>query len=173
MVVGAAAMAINAGSASATVHWSDTTKGIKASGTLKVTDVQAKSTMSCVAEPWQENLMSSNNALIWTIEAAWGNLEFDCGAPILGLDFQLSLKTVTSVQVGGNNMQAWNPFGWTYYSSPAIADWANGSGATPSKLTFVNDTIGFAPGSPSSHELKANGSLNITTSAGGLLTVLP
>jgi hypothetical protein len=74
---------------------------------------------------------------------------------------------VYSLTVAGGAVNA-SPFGG-YNQVAAVGTFTNGSGATPSKVTFTNVTIGThgTTGLP----LKITGTFNVTTGSGGLLTL--
>lgn len=61
-----------------------------------------------------------------------------------------------------------SPWGSYYENSAFSGAWVNGSGSTPSTLTYTNAVVGHTTaGAPISIE----GTLNVTTSTGGLLTL--
>lgn len=167
-------MAVSAAPAMAAVHWSDTTHGIKVSGSVKVTS--GGTTRTCTASSKQEYYYFENNtAVLETSGAMFGQLEYLCtgGNSRFGIVFPIEATSTTSAKVGLNTESALWEFTWApvFYSEQVVtADFANGSGATPSTLSFVADKLGTAPGTGA---ITINGSLNVTTSSGGLLTLLP
>jgi len=174
LVVGAALLAIGAGPASASVHWSDTSHGIKVAGTVKVTkNGQSK---SCTAVSVQNNMIEPASAVIWSGE--WGELEFKCETGILGINFSLFPANTTAVTVGANEFEEaiypwYSILGPRYWQIPVTADFTNGTSSTPSKMSFVNDQIGYAPSNDAGWPMTLNGTLTVTTSTGGLLTLQP
>lgn len=63
-----------------------------------------------------------------------------------------------------------SPFG-QYLQEPGTTGgtWTNGSGSTPSKLTFSNETLGFTY--PGGQKLTIEGTFTVTTLSGGLITL--
>lgn len=168
-VVVGSLMAVGAASASAAVHWSDSTHGIKVSGSLTVSAL-GHTSKTCTAAEKQTSLMGSNYAVI---KSSGEELRFACaGGGSLGMLFYAAPTSTTSVQVGFPYELALSPWGGTYREyafGPAVADFSNGSGATASTLAFSNDEIGRE----GTTALLLTGTLNVTTSTGGLLTLLP
>jgi hypothetical protein len=174
VAVAAAILALGASSAMAAVHWSDTAHGVKVAGSLTATKGGVNKTCTPIASSQKSEFLGSIAYIHSGISAY---LRFDCGSSThLDVWFTVSPTSTTSVQVGeytgvpqdspwGSYKQAW------VTGQPMTADFANGSGATPSKMTFSKDELGFMV--DESGAITLTGSLNVTTSTGGLLTLLP
>lgn len=79
----------------------------------------------------------------------------------LKLNNSLEPKTYTS---------PWGEYSQCYsvcFLPAPIGNWTNGSGATPSKVTFTNQAVGKYFGTP----ITLSGTFNVTTLEGGLLTI--
>jgi hypothetical protein len=93
------------------------------------------------------------------------------------MSFILKLLSTTSVQVAGSEStlikSPWTLLSyWQKFST--VTDFVNGSGATASTMTFNKDQIGLLKVSASETvPMYATGTLKVTTSTGGLLTILP
>jgi hypothetical protein len=74
-------------------------------------------------------------------------------------------------QTSGNALSGFLPFAgspyWYTAAWSAPAAWVNGNATTTSKLTFNNTTVGTSSGVP----VRATGTVNVTRSAGALLTL--
>jgi hypothetical protein len=159
---------VSAAPAMATVHWSDTTHGIRAKGTVKVTE--KGSSLNCTASSTQESFMGGGgSAFIWT---GGGPLYFSCGTKNpLTIQFFLSAKSTSSIQVGANELHLSDPFAFQYGEVGFATEFVNGSGATQSKIVFKGSELGVSESN--GYPLTLDGSLEITTASGGLLTLLP
>jgi len=166
--------AVSASSAMATVHWSDTAHGAKVSGTLTVS-AAGQTTKTCTASSSQESLISSNFAIVATSGSEFTHLSFTCtGGGTFNAEWNMVAESTTAVRVNRPNQYQTAPWGvgTTYFQGAApVGDFVNGSGSTPSTLTFggSSDYIGNY-GTPLVY---ISGTLNVTTSTGGLLTLLP
>jgi hypothetical protein len=160
---------VSAAPAMATVHWSDTTHGIRAKGTVKVTE--NGSSLNCTASATQESSMSAGGAIIWSGPS--GQLTFNCGsANPLGIFFFISAKSTSSVQFYLAEKHALDPFHQYYFQEPFTTEFVNGSGVTQSKLVFTGNRLGTSEFT-GTWPITISGSLEITTASGGLLTLLP
>jgi hypothetical protein len=171
--------AISASSALATPHWSDGAHGIKLSGSLTVKN-PVKPTKTCT--PSYQMTFSGNSEMMWLASsnsAGKLNLIYSCTyGGVLEIMTQLRPLSTTSVSMGFDPAMGWgsekgeqfHPWG-AYYKQRAstVGDFTNGSGSTPSTLTFSEDLVS----SSSSFAVSISGTLTVTTSTGGLLTILP
>jgi len=164
--------AVGASSAMASVHWSDTTHGTKVSGSLTVTTAE-KPAKTCTPSSSQESSMNTTAAWVWTSGSS-GWLTFSCeGGGTLEVYTLLSATSTTSVTLSNIGAVEKAPWGMTYTQNQSPeGDFVNGSGSTPSTLTFGGlDQLG--PYFPTGKPVFVSGTLKITTSTGGLLTLLP
>jgi len=100
---------------------------------------------------------------------------FNCGLGTelwLGIQGEGTYDTVANtytltVKYNSGSSQL-SPVGSYYQNAVAKGTWVNGSGATPSKLTFVNQQIGSLL---SGGTISIDGTFNFTTSTGGLITL--
>ncbi|MGN6586750.1 MAG: hypothetical protein ACTHKT_04660 [Solirubrobacterales bacterium] len=168
--------AVSASSAMATVHWSDTTHGMKVSGALNVSTA-GQTTKTCTATSSQESLLTTNTAFVGTSGKEFSYLTFSCaGGGTFNAYFNMVAETTTAVRLNKSGLSETAPWGccgspYTQNASP-VGDFVNGSGSTSSTLTFggSSDFIGtYEPFTP----VYISGTLNVTTSTGGLLTLLP
>jgi len=160
----AALLAVNVASASAEVHWSNETQGIKASGTLTLysNGIEPK---TCTA-----NSTSYEFGPGW----AWFReyLPLNCtGAGPLQMFFLATTPSTSSVELLSSSAQYQSPFG-AYVGETMVVPFTNGSGTTASKITFNKTKLGVVVSS-CCKTLTLSGSLKVTTSSGGLLTLLP
>jgi len=171
-VVGASFFAVGAAPASAALHWSDTTHGAKLSGSLQLSS-EKHETVSCTMPASQSSFFSFETALhVYTGSNVSGALNVSCPGTTAELMFQMHALSTTSVELMKLTNAAFaSPWsGFSYELEKSIADFTNGSGTTPSTLTFSNDKIGKLV---QGVDVYATGTLNLTTSTGGLLTLVP
>lgn len=168
-VAAASFMAVSAAPAMGAVHWSDTTHGIKLSGSLTVSS-KGETTTTCTFTSGQQSFMGTNYALIGTN----GNYPtLQCGASWLEIAGTLTALSTTSVEFheeSGLHKLPWGELSY-YTTTKALTDFVNGSGSTMSTLAFSNDQIGVRNGS--GNPVYATGTVTVTNSSGGLLTLLP
>lgn len=177
-VLVAALLAVSVSSAAAAVHWSDTTHGMKPSGTLTVYH-NGKEPKTCTAGLVGGSYLESNIAWVYT-NTEQSQYWMGCsGTNGLGFCFLAEAGSAA----GGGYQLTFQPCGeilsspWgaslNWGAGPAgkpVGKFTNGSGATPSKVSFSGTQLGvLADGST----VSATGTLNITTSTGGLITLLP
>lgn len=178
LAIAASMLAIGAGPAMAEPHFSDTAHGIKVSGTLTVLK-NGGSSKTCTASSIQTGEFT--DAYSAEIRGAgWlEQLTFSCAGSTLGMVAELNVVSTTSLEFGGYFESATSPWLGSYYQGVwpggegrMIGDWKNGSGATASTLTFSSDKLGatYDAGNPT---VTASGTLKVTTSSGGLITLLP
>jgi hypothetical protein len=179
-------LAISATPAMAAVHWSDTTKGMRVSGTLTVAKEGIATTKTCTISSVssEESTLYPNSFYVhykgsWTREiwlpcSGGGTLGFlfEGGAeaaPGGGYQLRFAGECCFSSPWSGE-AQFWQ--GGEFVSGEAnfVGKFTNGSGTTPSKVTFSKTQIGvdLTPA-----RIWATGSLNVTNASGGLLTLLP
>ena len=166
-------MAVSVAPAMASPHWSDTAHGIKLAGSLTVSS-PGFSNETCTAPASQASIMSAESALVYSEGGPY--LTFTCGASKkLQVVTTLKTQSTTAVQLYGTNSSfQTSPFGYYHQwgsSSPAVGDFTNGSGGTSSTLKFASDEIGYVEAGKGA--LRVSGTLTVTTSTGGLLTILP
>ena len=93
-------------------------------------------------------------------------LVFSGGATLVGSTWQFSDQSFYS---NGRN-SPWGP----YHASGFYGEWVNASGGNPSRIVLTNSVIGDLPvGSWTVETLRVSGTLNVTTLAGGDVTVAP
>lgn len=176
-------MAVSAAPAMGAIHWSDTSKGIKVSGSLTAKKGGGSAITCTVAAGVQSSEFFGQEGWLWNNEA--GELRFNCSnGKQLGMLFAFQPVNTTTLNVGSfSETLAKDPWGGalTYYKQgycvgtpclSMVGDFKNGSGATSSTVTFSNDALGSSQeaGSP---QITLTGSLKVTNSSGGLLTLLP
>lgn len=170
-------LAIGAGPAMAEVHWSDTENGIKVSGTLTAYK-DGSSAKTCTAVKEQISEFYGVDGMIRT---KYWELIFPCsGGGWLGIDFYFNPIDTTTLEVGAPYEAAHYPWGSLYstylqgscwFECPtAIGDFSNGAGEKPSTLTFSEDALGTYPHGEYPI-VSISGTLDVTTSSGGLLTL--
>lgn len=175
--------AVGASSALAATHWSDTTHGMKIAGTNSLTvyanggnaktcsinaslDGKQPSTLSGASFSVHSEL--DNTLYLLCTGSTTLSLEFVGEAEAAGGGYQLVFKR-------SGPWALWAPWGgansfWQGAEKELIGKFVNGSGTTPSKLVFSSTEIGY---DRALERVTATGSLNVTTSTGGLLTLLP
>lgn len=158
-------------------QWSNSGAGIKVSGSLTVYKNGANA-KTCTPTVGQVSEMSSEEAWASIGTFAPGELNFPCGSGMLSLSLVLNAIDTKTVEVGEYFPGVQSPWGgywtqgaWVGGSGPAIADFKNGSGSTASTLTFSNDILGSIP-EGTYPTITATGTLKVTTSSGGLLTLV-
>jgi hypothetical protein len=165
----AALLAINVASASAQVHWSNETQGIKVSGSVNLYK-NGLEPRTCTADSNAGEMGPGWAWLKWGPEVEY--LRFSCiGGGALQMLFLISTPSTTSVEVHASAAEYQSPFG-TYQQAKMVVPFTNGSGSTASKITFNNTKLGTVTGL-CCKTLTLSGSLKVTTSSGGLLTLLP
>lgn len=165
-------MAVSVAPAMASPHWSDTAHGIKLAGSLTVSSPGLASE-TCTAPASQASLMSAESALVYSEGGPY--LTFTCAASKkLQAVVNLTALSTTSVRFSGtSSCTQKSPFGNYCQTGTATGEFTNGSGGTASTLKFSNpfNEIGRLE---SGHEVvRVSGTLTVTTSTGGLLTILP
>lgn len=175
LVAGLAAMALSAlvaSAASAEViegeFSSSTVKFTASSITVKRNGIEAK---TCT--PYGPISGSASGELF----SAWNQLgaaKFTCSGPELFMHFhgEATYDTVA----GSYGLRIWayrsesqfSPWGNYFQEGTPSGTWVNGSGATPSKVTFVNQTIGY---DSTGKKITIDGTFTATTSTGALLTL--
>jgi hypothetical protein len=165
-------MAVSAAPAMASLHWSDTTHGIKVAGALTVSEF-GHTSKTCSAPATQKSVFVSQTAgQVWSPNLAENQtLTFSCtGGGILEMLFAFNATSTTKVSIWGSGTRT-APWENTYTQSfgTAVGDFTNGSGGTSSTMAFSSDEIGAESG----HPLTVSGTLTVTTSTGGLLTLVP
>ena len=72
---------------------------------------------------------------------------------------------------GYGGMSFFSPYGESYYAETrglSSGTWVNGSGSTPSKVTFTDQTVGYTT---AGKRLSMDAVFTVTTEAGGLITL--
>jgi hypothetical protein len=166
-------MAVSAAPAMASLHWSDTTHGIKVGGSLTVSK-SGWTSKTCTAPEVQQSSMFGTGGVIWT-QKTNESLVLPCsGSGSLEMEFLYNATSTSKVELFGIGapflVEPWNGH-YTQIRTPALGDFTNGSGATSSILVFSKDEIGFDENSKNS--IYITGTLKVTTSTGGLLTLQP
>jgi hypothetical protein len=168
-------MAVSAAPAMASLHWSDTTKGIKLTGSLTVSE-EGRTSKTCSAPSSQASFMEGTFVFIEGPVPS-EDLRLSCsGGGTLELVFYANAISTTRVDIIDNGIypltQPWAGF-YSQFSEErnAVGDFKNGSGSISSTLTFSNDEIGFDLSS--TLPIKITGTFKVTTSTGGLLTLVP
>ncbi len=113
---------------------------------------------------------------VWVFNDIYGSTLFNCtGGTKFGVwtEFKATYDTVTGQYTlrSANVSPQGNPSPWGNYvgGNSLKGTWVNGSGGTPSTLTFNETTIGTI--TSSGHVITLSGTFNATTSSGGLLTL--
>lgn len=169
-------MAVGAAPAMASPHWSSTSEGIRVSGTVTAsTDSLSYGSETCTTPS-----VSAQRSSMWStfaiIEGGGTYLNLTCSESTrpLQIVFLLNGLQTTSVRVENLESVLQSPWEAHYHGSASTADWVNGSGSSPSTMTFSNDQIGYIPsGGGFNPSVYLNGTLNVTTASGGLLTIQP
>jgi hypothetical protein len=181
MTVAGSMLAIGAAPALAEVHYSNTGSGAKVSGSLTVYK-GGSNAVTCTA-PSAQFSSFPDEATLRLYSFVSHEIRFSCpNGKALGLD----LETIVAAATDSVEIWSWNPYAkapWSDSSSywngfspeppyevPAVVGFVNGSGSTPSKLVFDKTHIGTSYDKLES-EVTASGTLNLTTSSGGLLTI--
>ncbi len=164
-------MAVGVAPAMASPHWSDTAHGMKVSGSIQVS-AEKHTTTTCTMPSTQSSYVFENLASVWTSSNLWGAINLKCTSSNEEMGFVLTTKSTSSVEVAGTGHSYVDPWGEQYTQANSLADFSNGSGGTSSTMTFSNDVVGNI-GGPFGIPIYANGTLTVTTSSGGLMTIAP
>lgn len=166
------AAALLASPAMASVHWSDTTHGIKLEGNLTVS-TKGQTSKTCEIVSPQKSAMEPSWAYIWNGTNELLNLKCT-GSTGLSMLFLMEPTSTTNVRLPTPGYEFM--FGpWGFYCACVYVptgEFKNGSGGTASTMTFSNDPIGY-DNSAEHNPLTISGTYKVTTSTGGLLTLLP
>jgi hypothetical protein len=184
MAIGALG-AVGASSAMAVVHWSNPSAGVQLAGTLTASSAGVP-TQNCTPK-WNTGTVPASqevNVFSANFHNAQDVIVYECKTGFYGeLEIVTRLKplSTTSVQLvkssssGLGTLQS--PWGSPYAAnSYPVGTFVNGSGTTPSTLTFNNAKIGDRFGSPVyiSGTLKVTGiSSSGVLGTGPLQTLLP
>ena len=169
-------LAVSASSAAAAVHWSDPTHGMKVSGSLTVyrNGGEAK---TCTTQPIGESFLEGS--FFYASTLGLGYVRLNCpSSTLLGISF---FGEGVAAAGGGYELvfgspepmpSPWlGPYSFIYGEGGAPkAKFTNGNATTPSKVTFSSTYLGVLKDLT---KVTATGSLNVTTSTGGLLTLQP
>jgi hypothetical protein len=171
-----AAFASSASASIVAAKFSSSTMKLTTTGvTVKKNGLEPQSCTLSFGHPWLgftggSEFFGSNGTNEWT--------DFSCPSA-KAFQFRIvgkaSYDTVTWVYfltISSYNISEFTPWGnYLQNASPAAtATWVNGAGATPSKVTFSNPTIGNLI-ECCSKAISVEGSFTATTEAGGLITL--
>jgi hypothetical protein len=168
VVLGAAAAP-----AMAEPHFSDTTHGIKVSGSVTAYK-NGLQPLTCTAPTSMVGeFFDAQHAVVESFGLAL-QLKLSCsnGRP-LGLVSEMTTASTTSLWYGGSLehvVSPWDGGGEYVAQGLMVGDWKNGSGSTASTVTFLKDKAGTTL---DGYPVTISGTLKVTTSTGGLLTILP
>lgn len=168
-------MAVSAAPASAAVHWSDATKGMKLAGSLTVSS-SGKTTKTCTigASPQSSKIEGA----FAQVSNVGSELRMSCsGGGEFGIWWISEATSTTSVRINFSTefaTEPWTggPMSWYYQNifGPTVGDFTNGSGGTQSKLVFSSDEIGRTKANV---PIYISGTITVTNSSGGLITLVP
>jgi hypothetical protein len=167
-------LAVGAAPAFASPHWSDTTHGAKAAGSLTVTKGALNATCTAPTTGQIGSFYGGEDLVIKSTNSLFEVFAFNCGAgKKLELMFQALTTSTSTIRFGESlpEFAFYDPWGQMVQEAAENVKFVNGSGSTPSKIVFEKTTVGAHLYEGSS--VQVSGSLNITTSTGGLLTILP
>jgi hypothetical protein len=150
MAIGALG-AVGASSAMAVVHWSNPSAGVQLAGTLTVSSPGVP-TQNC-SPKWNTGTVPASQEVPVSSGTTPDRILYECKTGFLGyLEIVTLLKplSTTSVQLVKSSSSAntaQSPWGQPYSpNSYPVGTFVNGSGTTPSTLTFSNAQIGVRVG---------------------------
>lgn len=173
-VAAMALSAIVASTASATI----VAAKFSPSGQVKLTTtsitVKRNGTEAKVCTPSPNNISgAAENSSYFIANNGFGETKFSCPSGAYFSEYfsgQAKYDTVTEKyywEMAKPYTSLTSPWG-SYFQVVFKVDWVNGSGLTPSTLVFKNQTVGVTSAGAS---ISVEGTYNVTTTTGGLVTL--
>lgn len=168
------------GSASATTGVFSTSGEVNVAGSVSVTRAGGV-TVQCPAFASTARIVAPSTFIFTQAPSGVPPLrtgpEGDCaGGTKLGLVFSGGATLVGSTWQFADGAFYSNPrtSPWGgYHASGFYGEWVNASGGNPSRVVLTNSEIGTLPTGGGGETLRVSGTLNVTTPAGGDVTVAP